>query len=182
MWFEDDHMQDWGILVLVNRSKTYSQYPCCDEMGDILTIEKDSGGEIETTPSHVYQLAPGREFHGYPVVWEHQETMEDYPFYCPGLGENCFHFEVEGARGRDELTVQEAERELLSTLDNVSFGDKVYELAQDLYQGGISMIESSHGITGTDLFDSGEMWYDSIREEFFQEVYNKLSNFLAHGE
>lgn len=82
VWFEDDHMGGWGKVGLINRSDTFPEYPCSDDSGDILTIEKESGGEIETTPSCVYQVAEGRTFRGEPVVWEHNEEI-DYPFYCP---------------------------------------------------------------------------------------------------
>ena len=95
VWWEDDYMNGWGTLVLVNRDASYPEYICSDYAGDILTIAKDEGGEIETSPSCVYQIAPGRFFWGEVVCWEHNETDESYPFFCPERYENCFHFEVE---------------------------------------------------------------------------------------
>ena len=94
VWWEDDDMNGWGHIVLINRDASYPEYAVCDYAGDIITIEKETGGEIETTPSRVYQLAPGRYFWGEAVVWEHNEEV-DYPFYCPERQENCYHFEVE---------------------------------------------------------------------------------------
>ena len=97
VWFEDDHTSGWGILVLVNGEKTYPEYICSDDCGDILTIAKDEGGEIETTPGRVYQMANGREFQGFPVVWEHSDegALAEYSYYCPDLQVNCFQFEVD---------------------------------------------------------------------------------------
>ena len=94
VWFEDDHMNGWGKVGLINRSDKFPAYPCCDDAGDILTIVMDSGGEIETTPSCVYQLAPGLTFFGKAVAWEHKEDI-DYPFFCPDHYENCFYFELD---------------------------------------------------------------------------------------
>lgn len=98
VWYEDDHESGWGKLILVNNENKWKQYICHDDCGDILTIEKDEesgNGIIETTPSRVYQLAPGRYFQGEEVVWEHDVDLDEYPFYCPARQENCYHFEVE---------------------------------------------------------------------------------------
>ena len=94
VWWEDDHMNGWGKIALVNRDDSYPEYAVSELAGDIITVTKDDGGEIETTPNCVYQLAPGRFFFGEVVVWEHHEEI-DYPFYCPNRCENCYHFEVE---------------------------------------------------------------------------------------
>ena len=94
VWYEDDHERDWGKVVLINGSDTLKVYPCSDDCGDILTIEKESGSEIETTPSRVFQIAQDFFFRGEPVVFEHNEEM-DYPFYCPAEDENCYYFELD---------------------------------------------------------------------------------------
>lgn len=94
VWWADDYMWGWGTVGLINRSDEFPEYPVSDDAGDILTIEKDSGGEIETTPSRVYQLAAGKTFRGKPVCWEHDEEI-DYPFYCPDEDENCYYFELD---------------------------------------------------------------------------------------
>lgn len=94
VWWNDDHMYGWGTIALINREETYKEYPCSDYNGDILTITKDSGGEIETTPSRVYQEAYGYTFFGMPLVWEHDEEI-DYPLYCPDRDENVYMCEVD---------------------------------------------------------------------------------------
>ena len=60
VWWEDDHMSGWGTIALVNGDDSYWEY-AVGNLGDIITITKDTGGEIETTPNCVYQLAPGRQ-------------------------------------------------------------------------------------------------------------------------
>jgi len=92
VWWEDDYMQGWGTVGLLNHQDTIKEDVLSDYDGSILLIEKDSGGEIETTPSCVYQITQGVTFKGYPVVWDHRNDS-DYPFYCPDLDENCFHHE-----------------------------------------------------------------------------------------
>ncbi len=95
VFFEDDHESGWGRIVLINRTDKWKEDICGDDAGDILTIRKEGcRSEIETTPSRVYQVAQDRFFRGEPVCWEHNEGI-DYPFFCPGENENCYHFEVE---------------------------------------------------------------------------------------
>lgn len=91
VWYNADHMTGWGKIGLINREDTYKQYNCDDD--DILTVEKDSGGEIECWPENVYQLAHGLTFFGNPVVWDHES--EEYPLYCPERDENVFMCETE---------------------------------------------------------------------------------------
>lgn len=92
IWWEDDHMNGWGTIALISGERDYPEYIVNDD--EIVTIEKETGGEIEVTANRVYQLAPGRYFWGEEVVWEHHEDI-DYPFFCPERYENCYHFEVE---------------------------------------------------------------------------------------
>ena len=94
VWYFEDHEHGWGRIGLVNGDDNYGEYICCDANGDILTIIKDSGSEIECVPSNVFQIAPNRTFFGEPVVWEHTEEI-DYPYYCPARDENCYNVEVE---------------------------------------------------------------------------------------
>ena len=95
VWYEDDYERGWGKVVLINRSDNYPDYPCSDDAGDILTIQKEGcKSEIETTPSRVYHPALGKTFRGEQVVYEHNEEI-DYPFYCPSEDENCYYFELD---------------------------------------------------------------------------------------
>lgn len=94
VWFIEGHEYGWGRVSLINGTNEFGEYNCCDNLGDVLTIVKDSGSEIECSPSNVYQLAERRMFHGHPVVWEHDEEI-DYPYFCPDLDENCYTVELE---------------------------------------------------------------------------------------
>lgn len=94
VWYEDDHESGWATIILLNGSDTLKQDICHDDCGDILTLRKRSGGEIETTPSRVWQKARGRRYKGYPVVWEHNTDI-DFPFFCPDLREHCYHVELD---------------------------------------------------------------------------------------
>lgn len=91
VWYEQDHMTGWGKVGLINREDTFKQYNC--DVDDILTIEKDSGGEIECWPDNVYQVAQGLTFFGLRVVWDH--NSEEYPLYCPEREENLYMIETE---------------------------------------------------------------------------------------
>ena len=95
VWYEDDHECGWGKIVCINGTSKYKEDICSDDNGDIITIRKQDGcGEIETTPSCIWQVAPNKFFFGDTVVWEHCEDI-DYPFYCPDRQENCYHFEID---------------------------------------------------------------------------------------
>lgn len=94
VWYSEDHECGWGKVGLIDRSDEFPEYNCSDEGGDILTIEKEGGGEIECRPSNVYQVAQDRFFRGEPVVWDHNEEI-GYPFYCPAEDENCYYCELD---------------------------------------------------------------------------------------
>ena len=95
VWYEDDYECGWGTIVLLNGSDSIKEDVCSDYNGDIITIQKDGcRSEIETTPSCIWQLAPGRTFRGKPVVWNHDEEL-DYPLFCPDEDENCYHVELD---------------------------------------------------------------------------------------
>lgn len=94
VFYDEDHERGWGKVGLIDRSDMFPEYPCSDDAGDILTIEKEGGGEIECSPSNVYQVAKDRFFRGEPVVWDHNEEI-DYPFYCPAEDENCYYCELD---------------------------------------------------------------------------------------
>lgn len=83
---------------------------------------------------------------------------------------------------KQQKTSDEACQMMFDTLDNECMGDRVYEFAQELFDGYIHWIEDHVEISDKDVFDSGEEWYDEIREEFFQAVYDRMLDFLKSGE
>lgn len=91
VWFDQDGTRGWGTLGLINREDTYKQYNCDED--DILTVEKDDGGEIECYPENVYQSAKNLTFFGHKVVWDH--NIGQYPLYCPARDENLYMVETE---------------------------------------------------------------------------------------
>lgn len=92
VWWDDDHMNGWGTVALVAGNDDRPEY--IEGPDTIVTVAKDSGGEIETTVDRIYHLAP-YTFQGYPCVWEHADTEDDYPLFCPDRYENCFFFEAD---------------------------------------------------------------------------------------
>jgi hypothetical protein len=78
-----------------------------------------------------------------------------------------------------KITIDEAQALMYNSLNVVDFGDKVYELAQDIFQGFINVIETKCEIEGVEEYlDSDQAWYDEIQEDFYQQVYDKLTEFL----
>lgn len=91
VWFNEDYTQGWGTVALINGNETFPEYICGDD--DIITVTKDSGGEIECSPDNVYQVAKDIEYSGETVVWNHRDDGE-YPLYCPEKDEFCFSIEA----------------------------------------------------------------------------------------
>ena len=80
------------------------------------------------------------------------------------------------------ITIEEAREDLFSQLRCESIGDRIYEFAQELFQRYINLIECADEVTGLDVLDSGEEWYDGVQEEFYQAVYDRATKFLTNGE
>ena len=97
----------------------------------------------------------------------------------------CYSEEICKIEQRGSLSVDDAQVQLLNSIDKEDFGDRVYEFAQNLFQSGINVIETKNIIRDSDgrLADyehSNEvMWYDDVQEEFFQKVYDKTLEFLS---
>ena len=79
------------------------------------------------------------------------------------------------------ISIVAAEAKLMETLDKTSMGDVIYTAANDLFQGCVNAVETGNIVRGDNL-DSGEAWYDAIRDVFFQSFYDKMLEFLQHGE
>lgn len=79
-----------------------------------------------------------------------------------------------------KLDISGAQKLMFELLDKVDMGDKIYELAQDIFQGCINVVETNSTIKGVEEYlDSGEEWYDEIQEEFYQKVYDKVKQFMG---
>ena len=78
-----------------------------------------------------------------------------------------------------KITTDEARSEMYRLLKKVDMGDKIYELAQDIFQGCINVIEINTEITDKDEYlDSCQEWYDEIQEDFYQTVYDMIQDFF----
>ena len=79
----------------------------------------------------------------------------------------------------DKITVYEAQKKVYELLYNEYLGDRVYEFAQNLFNKYINWVELKNEIIDKDVFESSEEWYDEIREDFFETVYEKLIDYLT---
>lgn len=78
-----------------------------------------------------------------------------------------------------KISIEQAEQMMFDSLAKEDMGDRIWEFAQELYQKYIRQIEEKHTVVNKDVLDRDEEWYDGIYEEFFQEVYERMINFLT---
>lgn len=79
----------------------------------------------------------------------------------------------------DKISIESAEQMMYMLLDKEDMGDRIYEFAQELYQRYIRLIEDNFKVECPDCMSRDEEWYDGIYEDFHQEVYAKMIEFLA---
>ena len=78
---------------------------------------------------------------------------------------------------KQKITTAGAEQKMFALLALEDMGDRIYEFAQELYQRYIRQIEDEFKVECPDWPDVE--WYDGIYEDFFQEVYAKMIEFLT---
>lgn len=87
----DDENKEWAKVVRVG-----GELP--EEGGDLILLEAPDGRGMTwlTDTASVYQIAEGLRTacSGDIVCYEHNETQDDYPYYCPARQENFFNFEL----------------------------------------------------------------------------------------
>lgn len=79
----DDYISEWATVTMLK--------------GDNELVLKGDGGELwDAGYTEVYQIAPGLRTacSGDIVCYEHRETEDEYPYYCPARTENFFAFEL----------------------------------------------------------------------------------------
>ena len=124
--------------------------------GDNYLVLKGDDGELwKAEYEDVYQIAEGLRTvnTGDLVCYEHNDTEDGYPYYCPALEENFFSFEVEKAPYDADLTEGSA-----------------YELVQRLQDAVLSIdgpkatvpvyVEDENGR----LENIVHIWYDHTRQ------------------
>jgi hypothetical protein len=77
-----------------------------------------------------------------------------------------------------KIDVEQAENKMFELLAKEDMGDRIYEFAQDIFQSCINVVETNSEIDDRDL-DSTEEWYDEIQDDFYQSVYEKMTEFLT---
>ena len=149
VWGDDN--KEWANVVRVG-----GELP--EEGGDLILLEAPDGRGMTwlTDTASVYQIAEGLRTvnTGDLVCYEHNDTEDGYPYYCPFLEENFFSFEVEGVPYDDDLTEGSA-----------------YELVQKL-QDAVLAIDGAEKMT-VPVFVEDEngrlenithIWYDPTRQ------------------
>ena len=85
VWDDDRH--EWAIVFMFGVGE--------EEGSNFLVLKNDRGELWEALYEDVYQIVPGRRAcSGDIVCYEHKETEDGYPYYCPELQENMFGFEL----------------------------------------------------------------------------------------
>ena len=146
VWDDDRH--EWATVSMFGGSE--------DEGSNFLVLKNDNGELWEALYKDVYQIAEGLRTvnTGDLVCYEHNETEDKYPYYCPFLGENFFSFEVEGVPYDDDLTegsVYELDQKL---------GDAILSVPADkLALNCPVFVEDENGR----LENITHIWYDQTR-------------------
>ena len=128
-----------------------------------LVLKGDDGKLWKPKMESVYQIAEGLRTacSGDIVCYEHNETRDDYPYYCPALEENFFSIEVVAAPYDADLEEGSA-----------------YELVQRLQDAVLAVQE---GKTTVPVFVEDEngrleeishIWYDPVRQMIRLSVWD----------
>ena len=140
----DDDRCEWATVSMFGDSE--------DEGFNYLVLKNDRGELWEALYKDIYQIAPGLRTacSGDILCYEHNETEDEYPYYCPALQENFFNIEV------------------VNTFDEDLTEGTAYELVQKLQD---AVLASTEKITLPVLVEDEEgrlenithIWYDQTR-------------------
>ena len=124
--------------------------------GDDCLVLKNGNGELwKAEYQDVYQIAEGLRTvnTGDLVCYEHNDTEDGYPYYCPALEENFFSFEVEKAPYDADLTEGSA-YELVQKLQDAVLSIDGPKITVPVY------VEDENGR----LENIVHIWYDHTRQ------------------
>ena len=124
--------------------------------GDNYLVLKGDDGELwKAEYEDAYQIAEGLRTvnTGDLVCYEHNDTEDGYPYYCPALEENFFSFEVEKAPYDADLTEGSA-YELVQRLQDAVLSIDGPKMAVPVY------VEDENGR----LENIVHIWYDHTRQ------------------
>lgn len=78
------------------------------------------------------------------------------------------------------MTKWEKAQELLQKrINEYDFRDDVYTLVDNIISDKISEIETELDMSESDMFDDDVAWYDEIREDTKQVMYERISKWLS---
>lgn len=81
------------------------------------------------------------------------------------------------------LDLEKASEMLFDKLSHYNeLGDRVYELSQSLMDSFVNEINSRYTVVdfdGNPYDGDEEEWFDELREDFFENVYEKLKGYLT---
>lgn len=78
------------------------------------------------------------------------------------------------------VTIEQAQETLVNDIININdheIGDRLYELASEMVEKAIEKTENKNSIDTTDL-ETYEMWYDDVRDECREILFDKFATFL----
>lgn len=122
---------------------------------DLLVLKGDDGELWKAEYGDVYQIAEGLRTvnTGDLVCYEHNDTEDGYPYYCPALEENFFSFEVEKTPYDADLTEGSA-YELVQRLQDAVLSIDGPKVTVPVY------VEDENGR----LENIVHIWYDQTRQ------------------
>ena len=143
----DDNRHEWATVSMFGGSE--------DEGSNFLVLKNDNGELWEALYDDVYQIAEGLRTvnTGDLVCYEHNDTEDGYPYYCPALEENFFSFEVEKAPYDAGLTEGSA-YELVQNLQNCVLSIDGPKMTVPVF------VEDENGR----LENITHIWYDHTRQ------------------
>lgn len=74
---------------------------------------------------------------------------------------------------------KKAQELLQKRINEYDFRDDVYTLVDNIVSDKISEIETELDMSESDMFDDDVAWYDEIREDMKQVMYERISKWLS---
>ena len=141
----DDNKCEWATVSMFGGSE--------DEGSNFLVLKNDNGELWESLYADVYQIAPGLRTacSGDVVCYEHNETRDEYTYYCPELQENMFGIELINAFDAD--TKNGTASELAKALQDCVFACPEVDNSVPVF------VEDENGR----LENITHIWYDQTR-------------------
>lgn len=79
----------------------------------------------------------------------------------------------------ERLSIEQAEHKLFDLLYSESIEDRLYELAQDLFNRSVRKLEEEYEVEDLEFLESDAEWYDDSYDEFIRQAFGRMSDFLT---